>query len=93
MGARSFIVRGLGAEESFHSCSHGAGRVLSRNEAKRRFNVKDLIAQTEGVESRKDKGVLDEIPSAYKNIDEVMARQTDLVEPLFQLKQFLCVKG
>jgi tRNA-splicing ligase RtcB len=93
MGARSFIVRGLGSAESFHSCSHGAGRVLSRTEAKKRFSVKDLREQTEGVESRKDHGVLDEIPAAYKNIDEVMARQTDLVEPLFQLKQFLCVKG
>jgi tRNA-splicing ligase RtcB (3'-phosphate/5'-hydroxy nucleic acid ligase) len=93
MGARSFIVRGLGSAESFHSCSHGAGRVLSRTEAKKRFSVKDLVNQTEGVESRKDHGVLDEIPAAYKDIDEVMANQTDLVEPLFQLKQFLCVKG
>lgn len=93
MGARSFIVRGLGSADSFHSCSHGAGRVMSRTEAKKRFSVKDLKTQTEGVEARKDQGVLDEIPAAYKNIDEVMARQTDLVEPLFQLKQFLCVKG
>lgn len=93
MGARSFIVRGLGCEDSFHSCSHGAGRVLSRTEAKKRFSVRDLEKQTEGVESRKDKGVLDEIPAAYKDIDEVMANQTDLVEPLFQLKQFVCVKG
>lgn len=93
MGARSFVVRGLGSAESFHSCSHGAGRVLSRTEAKKRFTVKDLIAQTEGVESRKDQGVLDEIPAAYKNIDEVMAQQTDLVQPLYQLSQFLCVKG
>jgi len=93
MGARSFVVRGLGSAESFHSCSHGAGRVLSRTEAKKRYTVKDLRAQTEGVESRKDQGVLDEIPSAYKNIDEVMAQQSDLVEPLFQLSQFICVKG
>jgi tRNA-splicing ligase RtcB len=93
MGARSFIVRGLGAADSFHSCSHGAGRVLSRTEAKKRFTVKDLKAQTEGVESRKDQGVLDEIPAAYKNIDEVMAQQTDLVQPIFQLSQFICVKG
>lgn len=93
MGARSFVVRGLGNADSFHSCSHGAGRLLSRTEAKKRFTIKDLKEQTAGIESRKDQGVLDEIPAAYKNIDEVMAQQTDLVEPLFQLSQFICVKG
>lgn len=93
MGARSFIVKGLGNEESFQSCSHGAGRKMSRTEAKKRFSVRDLQEQTEGVESRKDQGVLDEIPGAYKDIDTVMAQQTDLVESVYQLKQFICVKG
>ena len=93
MGARSFIVRGLGNAQSFHSCSHGAGRRMSRTEAKRRFSRFDLIAQTEGVECRKDPGVIDEIPGAYKDIDEVMAHQTDLVEIVHTLKQVLCVKG
>jgi tRNA-splicing ligase RtcB len=80
MGTRSFIVRGLGNEESFCSASHGAGRRMSRGEAKRRFDEKDLIAQTQGVECRKDSGVVDEIPGAYKDIGEVMANQSDLVE-------------
>jgi tRNA-splicing ligase RtcB len=93
MGARSYIVRGKGNPESFHSCAHGAGRRMSRAEAKRRFSRADLEAQTQGVECRKDKGVLDEIPGAYKDIDEVMANQTDLVEPLHTLKQIVCVKG
>ncbi len=93
MGTRSYIVRGLGNPESFHSCSHGAGRIMSRGEAKRRFNLADLSAQTLGVECRKDEGVLDEIPGAYKNIDEVMANQSDLVEILHELKQILCIKG
>jgi tRNA-splicing ligase RtcB len=93
MGARSFIVRGLGNPQSFCSCSHGAGRRMSRTEAKRRFSRFDLIAQTEGVECRKDPGVIDEIPGAYKDIDEVMANQTDLVEVVHTLKQVLCVKG
>lgn len=93
MGARSFIVRGLGNPESFHSCSHGAGRRFSRTEAKKRFNTRDLVAQTQGVECRKDSGVVDEIPSAYKNIDEVMAHQRDLVEIVAELKQIMCVKG
>lgn len=93
MGAKSFIVRGLGNAESFHSCSHGAGRRMSRTEAKRQFNLDDLQAQTAGVECRKDEGVLDEIPSAYKDIDEVMSNQTDLVEVVAQLKQILCIKG
>jgi len=93
MGAKSFIVRGLGNPESFHSCSHGAGRRMSRSEAKRRFTVDDVLAQTSGVECRKDEGIIDEIPSAYKDIDEVMENQKDLVEVVAQLKQILCIKG
>jgi tRNA-splicing ligase RtcB len=93
MGAKSYIVRGKGHPESFCSCSHGAGRRMSRTEAKRRFNSHDLAAQTEGVECRKDKGVVDEIPGAYKDIDRVMALQTDLVEVVHTLKQVVCVKG
>jgi tRNA-splicing ligase RtcB len=93
MGARSFIVRGLGNAASFESASHGAGRRLSRGEARRRFSVADLRAQTEGVECRKDPGVIDEAPKAYKNIDRVMAQQSDLVEVVAELKQVLCVKG
>jgi len=91
MGARSYIVRGKGNTESFCSCSHGAGRRMSRTEAKRRFNRFDLAQQTEGVECRKDGGVVDEIPSAYKNIDEVMANQTDLVDIAHTLKQVICI--
>jgi tRNA-splicing ligase RtcB (3'-phosphate/5'-hydroxy nucleic acid ligase) len=93
MGARSYIVRGKGSEESFDSCAHGAGRAMSRNAAQKKFSVKDLEAQTEGVICRKDKGVLDEIPGAYKNIDEVMANQSDLVDVVHTLKQVICVKG
>jgi len=93
MGQRSYIVRGKGDIQSYCSCSHGAGRVMSRAEAKRRFSITDLIAQTEGVECRKDEGVIDEIPASYKDIDQVMANQTDLVEVVHQLKQVLCVKG
>ena len=93
MGAKSYIVRGKGNPESFHSCSHGAGRKMSRTAAEKEFTTADLIAQTEGVICRKDKGVLDEIPSAYKDIDVVMANQTDLVEVVHTLKQILCVKG
>jgi tRNA-splicing ligase RtcB (3'-phosphate/5'-hydroxy nucleic acid ligase) len=93
MGARSYIVRGKGSAESFHSCAHGAGRKMSRNAAQKAFSTKDLEAQTEGVICRKDKGVLDEIPGAYKNIDEVMANQSDLVDVVHTLKQVLCVKG
>jgi len=93
MGARSYIVRGRGNAESFHSCAHGAGRKMSRNAAQKKFSVQDLESQTEGVICRKDKGVLDEIPGAYKNIDEVMANQSDLVEVVHTLKQVLCVKG
>lgn len=93
MGARSFIVRGLGNEESFCSCSHGAGRVMSRTEAKRRVSLAEHIKATEGVECRKDEAVIDETPSAYKPIDQVMAAQADLVEIVHTLKQVVCVKG
>jgi tRNA-splicing ligase RtcB len=93
MGQRSYIVRGLGNAESYHSCAHGAGRRMGRKEARRQFTVGDLAAQTDGVECRKDDAVLDEIPGAYKDIDEVMARQRDLVEIVHTLKQVLCVKG
>lgn len=93
MGTRSYIVRGLGNPESFCSCSHGAGRRMSRGEAKRKFTVNDLQQQTAGIECRKDEGVLDEIPGAYKSIDEVMANQTDLVEVLHELRQIMCIKG
>ena len=93
MGAKSYIVRGLGNEQSFCSCSHGAGRRMSRSEAKRRFNTIDLATQTQGIECRKDKGVVDEIPSAYKDIDVVMQNQSDLVEVVHTLKQVICVKG
>lgn len=93
MGQRSYIVRGKGNPESYCSCSHGAGRVMSRTEAKRRFSLTDLIAQTEGVECRKDEAVIDEIPGAYKSIDKVMENQRDLVEVVHTLKQVLCVKG
>ncbi|MGH8709377.1 MAG: RtcB family protein, partial [Burkholderiales bacterium] len=93
MGARSYIVRGKGSEESFQSCAHGAGRRMSRTQAQKQFSIADLAEQTTGVVCRKDKGVLDEIPGAYKDIDEVMANQSDLVEVLHTLKQVLCVKG
>lgn len=93
MGARSFIVRGKGDADSFHSCSHGAGRRMSRTQAKKQFTEADVIAQTEGVECRKDKGVIDEIPSAYKDIQQVMDDQSDLVEIIAELKQVCCVKG
>ena len=93
MGARSFIVRGKGDAESFHSCSHGAGRAMSRNEARRRFSTADHERATEGIECRKDAGVLDETPMAYKSIDRVMEAQRDLVEPVHTLRQVICVKG
>ena len=93
MGAKSFIVRGLGNDESFCSCSHGAGRKMSRGKAMRAFTIDELKAQTEGIECRKDKGVIDEIPGAYKDIDEVMANQSDLVEVVHTLKQVMCIKG
>lgn len=93
MGVRSYIVRGKGNPESFTSCSHGAGRAMSRGEAKRRFTVEDHIKATEGVECRKDADVIDETPMAYKSIDAVMAAQTDLVEIVHELRQIVCVKG
>jgi tRNA-splicing ligase RtcB len=93
MGARSYIVRGKGNPESFHSCSHGAGRAMSRGEAKRRFTVEDHATATAGIECRKDADVIDEIPMAYKDIDAVMAAQGDLVEVVYVLKQVVCVKG
>jgi len=93
MGARSFIVRGLGNEESFHSCSHGAGRVMSRTEAKKRVTLDQHIAATAGVECRKDASVIDETPAAYKPIDQVMEAQKDLVEIVHTLRQVVCVKG
>ena len=93
MGARSYIVRGRGNPESFASCAHGAGRRMSRAEARRRFDARDLREQTAGVECRKDAGVVDEIPAAYKDIDAVMANQQDLVDVVHTLKQVVCVKG
>jgi tRNA-splicing ligase RtcB len=93
MGARSYIVRGLGNEASFHSCSHGAGRAMSRNEARRRFTIADHVAATAGIECRKDADVIDETPMAYKSIDQVMEAQRDLVEIVHTLRQVVCVKG
>lgn len=93
MGAQSYIVRGLGNPQSFDSCAHGAGRRLSRSAAKRRYGRNDLEAQTAGIECRKDGGVVDELPAAYKDIDQVMDNQRDLVEVVHTLKQVLCVKG
>lgn len=93
MGAASFIVKGKGNPESFCSCSHGAGRKMSRSKAKIMFNQQDLIQQTQGVECRKDKAVVDEIPAAYKDIHDVMAHQQDLIEVVHTLKQVLCIKG
>jgi tRNA-splicing ligase RtcB len=93
MGARSFIVRGLGNPESFCSSAHGAGRKMSRTAAEKQFTVADMVAQTKGVICRKDKDVIDEIPGAYKDIDQVMANQADLTEILHTLKQVVCVKG
>ncbi|MFF4384049.1 RtcB family protein [Kitasatospora sp. NPDC001547] len=93
MGTGSYIVRGLGNAASFNSASHGAGRKMSRNAAKKRFTAQDLVEQTEGVECRKDGGVVDEIPGAYKNIEKVIAQQKDLVEVVAHLKQVVCVKG
>ncbi|MDA1264356.1 MAG: RtcB family protein [Planctomycetota bacterium] len=93
MGAKSFIVRGKGNADSFHSCSHGAGRAMSRTEAKRRYSIDDHIQATEGVECRKDAAVIDETPMAYKDIDKVMQAQADLVDVVHTLKQVVCVKG
>lgn len=93
MGARSYIVEGLGSTLSYHSCSHGAGRVMSRGEANKKISIEDHAAATKDVECRKDKDVLDESPAAYKDIDAVMAAQSDLVRVKHTLKQVLCVKG
>lgn len=93
MGTRSYIVEGLGNKESFCSCSHGAGRAMSRGKAKEVFTTEDLEAQTKGIVCRKDAGVLDEIPGAYKPIDQVMDDQNDLVKVVAELQQVLCVKG
>lgn len=93
MGAKSYIIRGLGNPQSYESASHGAGRKMSRNKAKKIFTAKDLIEQTQGVECRKDAKILDEIPAAYKDIEKVMEQQKDLVEIVYELKQILCVKG
>jgi len=93
MGARSYIVRGKGSPESFHSCSHGAGRVMSRTEAKRHFTLEDHARATEGIECRKDADVLDETPGAYKSIDAVMQAQAGLVDIVHTLRQVVCVKG
>lgn len=93
MGARSYIVRGKGNPDSFESCSHGAGRVMRRGEAKRRFTLADHRAATAGVGCRKDQGVIDETPAAYKDIDAVTAAQRDVVEAVHTPKQVVCVKG
>jgi len=93
MGARSYIVRGKGNAESFHSCSHGAGRAMSRNEAKRRFSTADHERATAGIECRKDADVIDETPMAYKDIDAVIAAQDDLIDVVHTLRQVVCVKG
>ncbi len=93
MGAKSFIVKGKGNAESYCSCSHGAGRLLSRSKAKDQFTLDDLIQQTQGIECRKDTSLIDEIPAAYKPIEQVMHQQSDLVEVVATLKQIICVKG
>ena len=93
MGAKSFIVKGKGNAESYCSCSHGAGRSLSRSKAKDQFTLDDLIQQTQGIECRKDTGIIDEIPAAYKPIEQVMHQQSDLVEVVATLRQIICIKG
>ena len=93
MGTGSYIVKGLGNVAAFNSASHGAGRRMSRNAAKRAFSTRDLEEQTRGVECRKDSGVVDEIPGAYKSIEKVIDQQRDLVEVVAKLKQLVCVKG
>jgi tRNA-splicing ligase RtcB len=93
MGARSYIVRGKGNPDSFESCSHGAGRVMSRGEARRRFTIEDHRSATREVECRKDAAVIDETPAAYKPIDSVMRAQRDLVDVVHELRQVVCVKG
>jgi tRNA-splicing ligase RtcB len=93
MGAKSFIVRGLGNRDSFHSCSHGAGRILSRTQAIKEVSMEQHLQDISDVECRRDEAVLDETPRAYKDIDAVMAAQADLVEIVHTLKQILCIKG
>lgn len=93
MGAKSFIVQGLGNKESFCSCSHGAGRIMSRNQAKKTFTIQEHINSTKGIECRKDKDVLDETPKAYKNIDKIIKAQDDLIKVKYILRQLICVKG
>lgn len=93
MGAKSFIVRGKGNTDSLQSCSHGAGRIMSRNEAKKSFTKKDIEEQTRGVECKKDSSVVDEVPKAYKPIEKVMAAQSDLIEIVTELRQVICIKG
>lgn len=93
MGAKSFIVRGKGNPEAFQSCSHGAGRKMSRTKARELFKTSDLEAQTKGIECRKDEGILDEIPASYKDIDTVMQNQQDLVDIVYELRQIICIKG
>ncbi len=93
MGAKSYIVKGKGCAASYCSCSHGAGRLLSRSKAKKTYTLDDLVQQTAGIECRKDEGILDEIPAAYKPIEQVMENQNDLVEVVATLKQVVCVKG
>jgi tRNA-splicing ligase RtcB len=93
MATGTYIVRGLGNVRSYNSASHGAGRRMSRNKARKTFTVDDLVAQTQGVECRKDTGVIDEIPGAYKDLDSVIEAQSDLVEVVAHLRQLVCVKG
>lgn len=93
MGTKSYIVKGLENEKSFHSASHGAGRKMSRTKAKQTFSTDDLKKQTEGIECRKDEGVIDEIPEAYKDIDKVIENENDLIEIVHELKQIICIKG
>jgi tRNA-splicing ligase RtcB (3'-phosphate/5'-hydroxy nucleic acid ligase) len=93
MGTGSYVVRGLGNETAYCSASHGAGRRMSRSKAKKTFTLSDLAEQTAGVECRKDAGVVDEIPAAYKDLDQVIAEQADLVEVVAHLRQVVCVKG
>jgi tRNA-splicing ligase RtcB len=93
MGTGTYIVRGLGSSEAFESAPHGAGRRMSRTEARRRFTAEDLVCQTEGVECRKDVRVVDEIPGAYKPIEEIIEKSSDLVEVVAFIRQVICVKG
>lgn len=93
MGAKSYIVRGKGNPQSFSSCAHGAGRRMSRTQAKRQFTTADVISQTKGIECRKDKGIIDEVPAAYKDIDVVMENQSDLIDVVHTLRQIVCIKG